>query len=185
MPEQYQPCHSIASFHGTDTSVFYPIYPVNSLTDFLKPRVVKFFMLEEIGTVTGIEGPYARVAVPKKSACEGCSAGTCTMGDQSMEIEALNKAGAIIGQKVKVMVHTHTYMKGSMIIYGIPALSLVAGAVFGKEIMAQFFPTRDADILSALFGFSFLLASFILIKLWAGKQEKKADSTPVIEELLD
>jgi sigma-E factor negative regulatory protein RseC len=142
-------------------------------------------MLEEIGTVIGIEGPYARVSIPKKSACEGCTAGTCAMGDQSMEIEALNKAGAVVGQKVRVMVHTHMYMKGSMIIYGIPAVSLVAGAVFGKEIAAQFFPTKDADVLAALFGFSFLLASFILIKLWAGKQEKKTGSTPVVEELLD
>ena len=157
----------------------------NSPTDFLKPRVVKFFMIEEIGTVTAIEGPYARVSVPRKSTCEGCTAGTCTAGDQSMEIEALNKAGAIIGQRVRVMVHSHLYMKGSMIIYGIPALSLVAGAVFGKEIVSRFLPTQDADVLAALFGFSFLVASFILIKLWAGKQEKRAGSTPVIEELLD
>ena len=147
--------------------------------------MVKFKMLEEIGTVIGVEGLYARVAVPKKSSCEGCTAGTCSMGEQSMEIEALNKAGAIIGQRVKVMVHTYAYMKGSMIVYGIPALFLVIGAVFGKEIMPRLFPAKDSDILSAFFGFSFLLASFILIKLWAGKQEKKADSTPVIEELLD
>ena len=154
-------------------------------TDFLKPCVVKFFMLEEIGIVTGVEGPYAKVSVARKSTCEGCTAGACTMGEQSMEIEALNKAGALIGQKVRVSVHTHAYMKGSMIIYGIPALSLLAGAVIGKEVIAQLFPSRDADILSALCGFSFLVASFILIKLWAGKHDGKAKSTPVIEELLD
>jgi len=36
-------------------------------TDFLKSSVVKFPMIEEIGTVKSIEGLYARVAVPKKS----------------------------------------------------------------------------------------------------------------------
>lgn len=29
--------------------------------------MVKFCMLEEIGTVKSIDGPYARVEVPKKS----------------------------------------------------------------------------------------------------------------------
>lgn len=142
-------------------------------------------MLEEIGTVMSTEGMHARVSVPKKSSCEGCTAGTCTMGEQSMEIEALNKAGAIVGQRVKVMVHTYAYMKGSMIVYGIPALFLVIGAVFGKEIAPQFFPSRDPDILSALFGFGFLLISFIFIKIWSQKQAAKTESTPVIEEILE
>ncbi len=155
-----------------------------SFTDFFKTCMVKFKMLEEIGIVISIEGQYARVSVPKKSACEGCTAGTCSAGEQSMEIEALNRAGAIIGQRVKVMVHTYAYMKGSMIIYGIPAIFLVIGAVFGKEIMSRFFPSRDSDLLSALFGFSFLLASFILIKFWSQKQAGKTESTPVIEEIL-
>jgi len=105
-------------------------------------------------------------------------------GDQAMEIEALNKAGAAVGQTVKVMIHTVTYMKGSMVIYGIPALFLVIGAVFGKEFMPRFFPSVDADILSAVCGFSFLLISFILVKLWSESQAKRTESMPVIEEIL-
>jgi sigma-E factor negative regulatory protein RseC len=146
--------------------------------------MVKFHMIEEIGTVISIEGLHARVSVPKKSSCQGCSSGTCVAGDQSMEIEALNKAGAVAGQKVKVMVHTYAYMKGSMVIYGFPALLLVIGAVVGKEVMPRFFPSLDADSLSAIFGFSFLIISFILVKIWAGGQGKKTASTPVIEEII-
>jgi positive regulator of sigma E activity len=101
-----------------------------------------------------------------------------------MEIEALNKAGAVIGQKVKVIVHTYAYMKGSMVIYGFPALMLVIGAVTGKEVMPRFFPSLDTDSLSAIFGFSFLIASFILVKIWSGTQTKKTTSTPVIEEIV-
>jgi positive regulator of sigma E activity len=101
-----------------------------------------------------------------------------------MEIEALNKAGAITGQKVRVMVHTYTYMKGSMVIYGFPALMLVIGAVIGKEAMPGFFPSLDTDSLSAIFGFSFLIASFILVKIWSGTQTRNTSSTPVIEEIV-
>ena len=101
-----------------------------------------------------------------------------------MEIEALNKAGAAEGQKVRVVIHTYMYMKGSMVIYGVPALFLVMGAVLGKEIMPRYFPGTESDSLSAIFGFSFLLVSFILIKIWAGRQGKRTESQPVIEQIL-
>ncbi len=135
--------------------------------------------------MTSVDGIYARVMVPKKSTCEGCTAGTCTMGEQSMEIEAVNRAGAAAGQRVRVLVHTAAYLKGSLIIYGLPTLFLVIGAVFGKEFMPRFFPDRDSDILSAIFGFGFLIASFILVRLWSQQQVKKTDSVPVVEEILD
>jgi len=142
-------------------------------------------MIEEIGVVTGIDGLTAQVNVPKKSTCEGCTAGTCVTGEQSMEIVALNKAGAEVGQKVKVVIHSYAYMKGTMIIYGIPALALVLGAVFGKEVMSEFFIGTDPDILSAIFGFGFLGLSFLGVKIWANRKTAKTDSSPVVEEILD
>ena len=56
------------------------------------------------------------------------------------------------------------YMKGAMVVYGIPALALVLGAVFGKEVMPRFFRGTDPDILSALCGFGLLVFSFFAVK---------------------
>jgi len=142
-------------------------------------------MVEEVGVVTSVDGLTARVNVPKKSACEGCTAGVCMTGEQSMEIVALNKAGAKAGQKVKVNIHSNVYMKSAMIIYGIPALALILGAVFGKEVMAGFFMGTDPDVLSAVFGFGFLGLSFVAVKIWANRKTSEAESSPVIEEILD
>lgn len=141
-------------------------------------------MIEEIGIVTSTDGTTAHVNVPKKTACEGCTAGTCTAGEQSMEIVAFNKAGAEAGQKVKVLIHSSTYMKGAMIIYGIPALALVLGAVFGKEFMPELLTGRDPDILSAIFGFSFLGLSFVGVKIWSNLKGDNTETRPVIEEIL-
>lgn len=141
-------------------------------------------MIEEIGIVTSTEGTTAHVNVPKKSTCEGCKAGTCTAGEQSMEIIAFNRAGAKTGQKVKVLIHSSAYMKGALIIYGIPALALVAGAVFGKEFMPELFIGTDPDILSAVFGFGFLGLSIVGVKIWSNLEADKTDSGPVIEEIL-
>ena len=141
-------------------------------------------MIEEIGIVTSTDGTTAHVNVPKKTTCEGCTAGTCIAGEQSMEIVAFNKAGAKSGQKVKVLIQSSAYLKGTMVIYGVPALALVLGAVFGKEFMPELFTETDPDILSAIFGFGFMGLSFIGVKMWANVKAYKTESGPVVEEIL-
>jgi positive regulator of sigma E activity len=57
--------------------------------------------------------------------------------------------------------------------------------VFGKEVMAGFFMGTDPDVLSAVFGFGFLGLSFVAVKIWANRKTSEAESSPVIEEILD
>ncbi len=141
--------------------------------------------MEEIGIVKSVEGMTAVVSVPKKSACEGCTLGTCTIEEKSMEIEAWNEAGAKAGQRVRVSIKSYAYMKGTMIVYGLPAVGLVAGAVVGKELMRGVFPATDPDMLSAVFGFAACILSFLLVKIWVNKTVKKTESRPVVEEILN
>lgn len=141
-------------------------------------------MNEEIGVVKSISGALAIVDVPKKSACQGCTMGTCKPGDQTMEIEAFNQAGAREGQKVRVVMKSYAYTKGSMIVYGIPAVMLVLGAVVGKEIVSGFFPAVDSDVLSAVCGIIAFFLSFLIIKSWTASAGKKIETKPVVEEIL-
>jgi len=142
-------------------------------------------MIEEVGTVKSIDGLLALVVVPRKSSCDGCTAGACNPEEKVMEIEAVNRAGASPGQKVLVSIKPSAYMKGSMLVYGVPALFLVLGAVFGKEVVGGFFPKADIDVLSALFGFAALVCSFIAVKIFVGASAKNIESKPVIEEILE
>ncbi len=142
-------------------------------------------MVEEIGVVKSVQGVTATVRIPKKSACEGCTMGACKPEDQGMEIEAVNQAGAKVGQRVRVAIKAYVYMKGTMVVYGVPAVMLVAGAVFGKEVMSGVFPGKDPDILSAIFGFAAFILSFVIVKLWSGRAARKTESRPVIEEILN
>ena len=109
--------------------------------------------MEEIGGSKSTTGAFAKVSVPKKSVCEGCTAGTCKPDEQSMEIDAVNKAGAKAGQRVRVVIKSYTYLKGSILVYGIPAIALIAGAVLGKEVFSSQFKDTDPDIVSAISGF--------------------------------
>lgn len=141
--------------------------------------------MEEIGTVKSVAGAFAKVSVPKKSVCEGCTAGMCRPDEQSMEIEAINKVKAKAGQKVRVVVKTYTYLKGSIFVYGIPAIALLTGAVLGKEFFSWYFKNTDPDIISAIFGFGAFALAFLGIKIWSMSAEKKTESKPVIEEILE
>jgi sigma-E factor negative regulatory protein RseC len=141
-------------------------------------------MVEETGIVKSLDGIMAKVMVPKKSACEGCTAGICKPDNQSMEIEAINHAGAKVGQTVRIEIKAAAYMKGTMMVYGLPALFMVLGAVIGKEVLSRIFTETDPDILSAFFGFSLLIVSFIIVRLWSHAAGRKVESRPVIEEIL-
>jgi sigma-E factor negative regulatory protein RseC len=141
-------------------------------------------MVEEVGTVQSVDGLLARVRVPRKSTCEGCTMGICKTDEQGMEIEAVNQAGARVGQRVKVSIQTFTYVRGTMVVYGLPAVLLVAGAVVGKEFMSRIFTHTDPDILSAVFGFAAFFISFIVVKLWSHAASRDTRSRPVVEEIL-
>jgi sigma-E factor negative regulatory protein RseC len=147
--------------------------------------MVKCTVMEEVGTIKSTDGLFAVVSVPRKNSCEGCSLNICKPDEQFMEIEALNAAKADVGQKVRVVMNSYSYMKSAGIVYGIPALALVLGAVAGKEIFSRYLPGFDPDIISAMFGFGGFILAFIVIRLWTERASKKTDSKPVIEEILE
>ncbi|OGW39298.1 MAG: hypothetical protein A2Y97_12545, partial [Nitrospirae bacterium RBG_13_39_12] len=132
-----------------------------------------------------VEGMFATVSLPKKSACEGCSLGICKPEEQNIEIEALNNIRARVGQKVRVEMKTYSYLKSAMIVYGIPAIALVLGAFIGKEFFSLYIKDLDSDIVSAVFGFGAFIVSFLLVKFWSSRALKKVGVQPVIEEILE
>jgi sigma-E factor negative regulatory protein RseC len=147
--------------------------------------VVKFKIVEEVGIIKDIDGLTATVSIPRKSACEGCSFSACKASEEGMLIEALNPVNARVGQKVRIVMKPYTYLKGSAIVYGIPAVALVAGAIFGKEVLSRYLVRMDPDILSAVTGFVAFALSFLFIKIWSTKVAKKENTKPVIEEILE
>lgn len=142
--------------------------------------------MEEVGIVKEIIGPKARVAVQKQSSCESCPGGSvCTaLGGGEASIEAVNDAGAQVGDTVRVAFTPYTYLKGTALIYGIPSIMLIVGAVLGKEYLSGLFPGRDPDLMAAVGGFGLFALTFLLLKLWSGRAEGKREYTPVITEIV-
>jgi sigma-E factor negative regulatory protein RseC len=129
-------------------------------------------MIEEIGIVIKVEDVTAKVAVQKRGTCEGCAAsGVCETSEGGMEIEALNKAQAKVGQTVKVSMKPQAYLKGAIFVYGIPLVALYIQSV-------------NSDIVSFFVGFAAFMISFLAARAWGKKAETKVEYKPVIEEIL-
>lgn len=144
--------------------------------------------MEEVGIVKEIDGLKAIVTVQKQGGgCESCPGSSLckTIGSGEAVVEALNKANARVGDTVRISFKAYTYLKGTILVYGIPSLMLIIGAVAGKEYASRIFSNMDPDVLSAVCGFGLFGISFLILRLWSKRYGDKKELMPVIEEIIN
>lgn len=142
--------------------------------------------MEEVGVVSETNGVTAKVVLKKKGACEGCAVkGTCEPTENGMEIEAMNTVNAQPGQTVRVNIGAYTYLKSSMIAYGMPLVFFIAGAIFGKNAGEKYFANLNSDLVAAIAGFAALAISILFIKMFLSRADSKKKYRPYIEEIID
>jgi len=120
---------------------------------------------EEEGEVIAVEGKQAKVRIKCSPACDSCSSHkTCgLLGEGEMVLTALNSVGASRGERVRVSLKVEGEVKASFILYLVPLVGLVAGALIGYY--TQFL--GDKDISGAVFSLLFVALTFIGIKYYA------------------
>ena len=116
------------------------------------------------GKVIAIRGEDATVALMKHSACGDC--GACQMGKENMniKIEALNSAGAHVGDKVVVNMESTNVLSAAFIAYGIPLIMLLLGIVGGKFMLEIFGIEKNIELYSFLMGAILLIITFLGIR---------------------
>ncbi len=143
--------------------------------------------MQEVGIVKGFRGNYALVSVKRKDgSCDGCPGGSLcksTEGDEAL-IEAINEAEAKEGDMVRVHFRSMSYLKGILLVYALPVLMLIIGAIIGKEYISPLFPSRDPEGVSALMGFGLFALTFIGLKIVSKRIQKRGRYTPVIVEIV-
>jgi sigma-E factor negative regulatory protein RseC len=143
-------------------------------------------MIEDIGVVTKTDGVTASIIVQKKGFCDGCAAkGTCESTEEGMEIKALNTVQAKVGQTVKVSLGPQTYLKGTILVYGIPLIAFIGGAIMGKIIALEYLNGTDSDLVAVATGFTVFIISLFGIKIWAKKAASKTEYKPFIEDIVE
>jgi sigma-E factor negative regulatory protein RseC len=138
-------------------------------------------MQEEVGTVIESRGGTARVLVKRNSACDRCPSRSCgaSLGGDLKGVNASNGMGAREGQKVKIGISPKAVLKASFILYMVPILALIIGAVLGNYLGPQ-----HREVWTVSLGVGFFVGSYFVIKALNTYLENKAEYLPVITGIL-
>jgi len=137
------------------------------------------------GIVIGETDQHVWIQTTKNASCDSCTAkGTCAShGDKKeFKIEAVNYAGAKRGDNVEIGFRTASLFKISFLLYIIPILFLIIGALTGEQIALS--SGRNPSTLAAIFGFSMLFVSWLVIKSVGNKISNKSQYKPEVIRIL-
>jgi len=144
-------------------------------------------MIEEIGTVVELKSKMIAVVMcTKSSLCENCATnGNCALGDDDKTrlIEVHNMQGAEVGEQVRIATTTKSFLQSSFLLYIVPLIALVIGAIVGL-LVGENIPTGlDPNLLSAIFGVFFMSGSFVILRVGSSVLDKESYMPKIIEIL--
>ena len=127
----------------------------------------------------------AVVKTLQMTACESCTekdhCHTSGGGKKIMEVEAVNTAGAALGDTVVVTFPTGQLFKLSFLLYVFPVLVMIIGALLGERMAENF--NANPSALSAFLGFSFFFAAMAVVKLMDKTARKTGKYRPEIVKI--
>ncbi|NIR25935.1 MAG: SoxR reducing system RseC family protein [Gammaproteobacteria bacterium] len=122
-------------------------------------------MIEETAYVMETQGEHAWVETQRRSSCGSCAAKGCgtgalskILGGRRQRLKVLNPVDAKAGEEVILGVREQDLLKGSLAVYIVPLLLMLAGALFGEFLAPQW--EIEAEPLSLFFGLLGLIGGF-------------------------
>lgn len=128
-------------------------------------------MIEERAQVTAVDPPYALVVTQRTSSCGSCSAKGCGTGAlsqlfaaRSQELRVLNPIGARAGEQVLLGLEEGALLRGSLAVYIVPLLAMIAGGAFGEAMAPSLALTQNSEYLSLPAACTGLVAGFLWVR---------------------
>lgn len=145
-------------------------------------------MITETGKVIAVTGRKAWVQTIRASACESCSARSgcgqrvlaSASSGRANQILVNNHLDARVGDEVTVAIEESALLSASLLVYAVPLVLMVLGAVLGQ----QWLPAQDAGaIAGAAVGLAggFILARFAQSSIGGGFEPALVRILPVSE----
>jgi sigma-E factor negative regulatory protein RseC len=144
-------------------------------------------MIEEVGTVVELKSKLVAVVMcTKSSLCENCATnGNCALGDDGNTrlVEVQNPVNAEVGEQVRIATTTKSFLQSSFLLYIVPLIALVVGAITGKLVGENVSTGLDPNLLSAVFGVFFMAGSFVILRVGSSVLNKESYMPKIIEIL--
>lgn len=99
-------------------------------------------MITESGKVVAVDGDRVWVQTIRNSACQSCSARhgcgqralASATGGRANQIRVSNRLDARVGDDVMLAIDEAALLRASLLVYALPLLLMVAGAVIGHQL---------------------------------------------------
>lgn len=143
-------------------------------------------MIEEEGIVIQTFDDKAKVKTIRSSVCEGCASASFCHPEKGTEMimEVVNNIHAKVGERVKIGLKPGVYLKASFLVYMVPIIVFIIGAIIGKELAVYVSYSKDSDLFAIISGVILLIPTFIAMRLYNRKIEKDRSYQPVILEVM-
>ena len=145
------------------------------------------YSCQEIAVVTGLS-PDGRaiVKVRRAEACQACSAKSACMalGGKTQDVVLVvdNTVGASPGDSVVLALSEANFIKASAVLYLVPALGLIGGAMAGSSFYGELGLKSDpAAIIGSVVG---LGLGLLLTKILSGRMSKNPKYIPRLTSIV-
>jgi len=125
----------------------------------------------EEGVIEKVTKRKAWVRIQQSSACATCeSRGTCDVtSEKRLVIEVANDLQAKIGDRVQLSIPESSLLKLSFLVYFLPVLALLVGAILGERL-APFFDVESTP--AAVIGGGFCMVIVFSVLKWFDRGSK-------------
>jgi len=133
----------------------------------------------------GSRSETAWVKTIRSSACESCSVrDSCNPGadGKSQEVEAINTAGAQLGDRIQLTIATGSVLKAMFVLYLFPILCMLAGGITGNWLGVRMQTNPSATAVAvAMVTFA---VSLLIVRFWGQRAGHKEAYRPKIIRIL-
>ena len=154
---------------------------IDSRGEFLGQR-----METEKGTVQRIEDGWAWVETKRTGSCENCSQkGHCHLSSDAnsrMIVKAENVAQARTGDEVEIYLNSRTKLKGLFMVYILPVIGLLLGAISGKGMSRLI--GLNSDLGTVLTGFCGMAVAFFIARVLGFRMKENNELTPIVSRII-
>lgn len=143
-------------------------------------------MIEQEATVVAREGDHVWVEARRQSTCNGCAArsgcGTGALGGwlpgAVTRLRVPDPLGVRPGERVVIGVPEGAVLRGSLLVYLVPLLGLLGGALMGEQLGA--FLSHTGDALALAGGAAGLLLGFVYARRAGSEGGHRGRTQPVL-----
>lgn len=141
--------------------------------------------MTEEGKITKIQGDKAWILIQRTTMCDSCSSsGMCNTigGGKYMEVMAFNTAKGIIDDMVILSMVTSSLYKITFLVYLLPVLALLAGAIAGIRLGTLL--SYDPELTSLCLALFSLITTFLLVRIIGKRMSNNKKYLPEVIKII-